>query len=627
MGNSAGVLSSEFKTVDDLCASGYFQQPGHLSEYSDAMSEAIKSGALDVIEVLLVGGNSRLLDPSPMILAAQFNQLETLELLCSAGFDVDVKDSNGDTALHKCAASNKYGIGESGHCGAYLALQGGVRVLTIRNKNGETCFHIASQANNLHFMHSVLSVLNAKTMQKVLKMVDSSQGLSCRDMAKYKGHGDMVTLINQFLFDDGYGNSVYIAESKKYKKSKEVDPARLMAVWEKFFENAAKIMMADEMAYAGSGVMFDNEGYTEAANQVGRAIMPPSTAPSKYDDGYAGNYNNDGSLSSRSNKSRLNSARSGYGQYEGANYNDGSLSSRSIKGKLNSARDNSSKLNSARSGYDGGTLVDDNDAKYLDAYSNYDVSTARSHTSNKSSGGKKSARSIDFHTQEQEQEQEHHSYRNLHENETLEEAIQKWFYYTLVYTSDEGYDNYYIYDAYSGESIWLQDFINMHSGQDKPMLPNLDDPNDQYNAQMAPTNVSDMVKYGWLSYYDQTSNSTFWLNIHTWQCETHLAIASDPLISVTPLKSIVDATDSGDEYIAPDQCVCESWVLVLNNSTNGEEPTYYYNSMLGTTSWTPMANQAEIDEKRNGWQLVTSEEAQWSNYWYHPETLESRWQE
>lgn len=350
--------------------------------------------------------------------------------------------------------------------------------------------------------------------------------------------------------------------------------------------------------------------------------MPPSTAPSKYDNGYTGNYN-DGSLSGRSNKSsKLNSARSGYG---GTNYNDGSLSSRSIRGELNSARDKSSKINSARSGYGGGgTLVDDDDAKYLDAYSNYEVSTARSRTSNKSSAGKKSARSIDFHT---EQEQEHNSYRNVYENETLEEAIQKWFYYTLVYTSDEGYDNYYIYDAYSGESIWLQDFIINHSGQGKPMLPNLDDPNNQYNAQMAPTNIADMVKYGWLSYYDQTSNSTFWLNLHTWQCETHLAIVSDPLLSVTPLKTIVDTRDPDDEYIAPDQTICESWVLVLNNSANGEEPTYYYNSMLGTTSWIPMANQHEIDEKRNGWQLVTSEDAQWANYWYHPETLESRWQE
>ena len=76
-------------------------------------------------------------------------------------------------------------------------------------------------------------------------------------------------LLNQFL---SYGKAEEAPGQARAGPSSHVDPQRMMAVWEAFFENAMKRMMAEESAAAGSGLMLDSTGYQIAASSMLSAI-------------------------------------------------------------------------------------------------------------------------------------------------------------------------------------------------------------------------------------------------------------------------------------------------------------------------------------------------------------------
>ena len=235
-----------FYEVEKKCRSGYFHS--HLSEYQNAMQQAISRNALDVVELLIVGGPTRKLNPGPVLIAAEAAQLEVLELLDSAGYDLERKDGQGRTALHFVATNTSI---EACNVGTFLALRCGTKLCKIRNQDGSTSMHVAAEMNNVNLVHAVLSCLSEADAKKIVSM-PNFEGKSASQIAKMKGksHVETFMLLNQY---STYGKADFQSH-QLHDDPLPVNPERMMAIWEVFFENTMKKIMAAEVAAAGSGL-------------------------------------------------------------------------------------------------------------------------------------------------------------------------------------------------------------------------------------------------------------------------------------------------------------------------------------------------------------------------------------
>ena len=139
-GSSALSVASEwrdgdplavFSSVERLCRQGHFMK--NADDFSVAVGEAIRQSQLDILEILLPSGNSRLLEPHPLLTAATHGVLDAMEILFSAGFDVAAIGDSGRTALHVCAAQKSI---DSASCASFLTLKGGLRLCRFRSVEG-----------------------------------------------------------------------------------------------------------------------------------------------------------------------------------------------------------------------------------------------------------------------------------------------------------------------------------------------------------------------------------------------------------------------------------------------------------------------------------------------------------
>lgn len=268
MGGAASVdIESDralYHEIEKNCRSGYFHS--HLAEFQNAMQQAISRNALDIVELLIVGGPTRNLNPGPVLLAAKLAQLEVLELLDSAGFDLQQTDGQGRTALHFAAMNTSI---EAGNVGTFLALRCGAKLCKVRSQEGSTGVHVAAEMNNADLLHAVLSCLQEVDVKKIVSM-PNFDGKSACQIAKFKGNSHLETfmLLNQFLT---YGKAEDTPRQVRTGHS-SVDPQRMMAVWEAFFENATKRMMAEEAASGESRLMLDTVGPQIAATSMLSAV-------------------------------------------------------------------------------------------------------------------------------------------------------------------------------------------------------------------------------------------------------------------------------------------------------------------------------------------------------------------
>ena len=248
--------------LEELSKGGFFYS--HQSEFEQAMLDAIKSNSLDIVELLLVSGNIRLMEPSPVHLAAEMGKLDVLEILDSAGFDLHKADKLGSTPMMYAAKDNQ--SRESGNVATFLALRGGKRLCKVRNSDGSTCLHIAADNNNASFIEAVLTCIGSVQSIKEFVAMPNFDKQSALDISEKKGksHVETSMLFHQFITSGSVGQR---SRAKHQSQAAPVDPARMMAVWEAFFENVTKRMMAEEMA-VGAGLVVDDRGYAKAAGAM-----------------------------------------------------------------------------------------------------------------------------------------------------------------------------------------------------------------------------------------------------------------------------------------------------------------------------------------------------------------------
>ena len=266
MGNGAPVASQsllnrqyDYTTVERLARKGYFMS--NFEEYKRAIEESVRMNELDVLEVLIPAGNTKM--ALPLHIAASMGNIEACELLLSAGFGFLQSDNDGRTPLHLCAMHGTGSV-DAAVCITLLGLQGN-NAANIRDRQGCTPLHCAISSNNVD---AVRWLLDSKGINVKLANGD---GLTARDLARKKGYKHILELLDVkegFLRPESSQVMTDINAKSKANPgySEAVDQERIMRVWEAFFENAYKHMEAETSAVGG--LMVDEGGLRHVQKNV-----------------------------------------------------------------------------------------------------------------------------------------------------------------------------------------------------------------------------------------------------------------------------------------------------------------------------------------------------------------------
>ena len=150
------------------------------------------------------------------------------------------------------------------------------------NQHRYTCFHIAAKKNNLLFFAHVLPCIKDIDQIHALLNMPDREGVSARQLAKQYKYEELLALMGSYTA--GLGHQMGNAKEGKKKLKSAVDEKRMMQVWERFFENAARRMLGDELG---------NEQYEQGNNQ-----SPPLAPYDPWDDPAYSGANHTGSTNS-----------------------------------------------------------------------------------------------------------------------------------------------------------------------------------------------------------------------------------------------------------------------------------------------------------------------------------------
>lgn len=242
----------DFLQLEKRCRNGHYKSNENRNEYVEIFRKAILYEALDIVEILIVYGDSKMLDPSPLHIAAELGSIDSLEILLSAGFDWSYLDSMGQSPLHYCT---KLDSTLSTLCVTLLCLQSNKRILNIKDKNGNEAIHCSILNNNINVTNILLQFgANINSPNK--------KGKTAKDIAYENNLENIIT-----LFKSNNNTTNTFNNNKMIKQEqKPIDSDRIMAVWEKFFENAMK-QFESEMD-TDESLLYDYNGINSALKSI-----------------------------------------------------------------------------------------------------------------------------------------------------------------------------------------------------------------------------------------------------------------------------------------------------------------------------------------------------------------------
>ena len=201
--------------------------------------QAVVEEKLDCLELMLVWGRD-LMNTSifPVHLAAREGKLEALELFISAGLlsSAEQLNDHGESPLHCCATNRSL---DSALCASLLVQHGKLSALRVKSVPQEdSCFHVAAAHNNARFVQSALSSLEGASKSDLQKLLAQKNAAGRTPYSVSKAsilqNNDVLEVFES------------IRQQQTALYDQVFDQARIMAVWERFFENAARKMAGED---------------------------------------------------------------------------------------------------------------------------------------------------------------------------------------------------------------------------------------------------------------------------------------------------------------------------------------------------------------------------------------------
>ena len=204
------------------------------------------------------------------------------------------------------------------------------------------------------------------------------------------------------------------------------------------------------------------------------------------------------------------------------------------------------------------------------------------------------------------------------------EGVLEWFAWILCVTEAEALEDawaYYVVNKVTKRSEWLdvhlarqEERYGIYCHRELQTYCELYG----FEGHELPDTVTRVVTYGYMSYYDSTSDSSIWMNLHTGHCEAYLPIGADPLVPYLELPSVCGArAEEGEEeslWVAADSSFSYEWMIVTlpvdqygdgdRDDVEGHDNRYYFlHQITGQSRWDPPTRWAEALERSGGWAL------------------------
>lgn len=599
MGNGASVplsrqsyeegpdFKDKFSRLEKRVRSGFFERAANEEEYLRVTTDIIEKQQLDMLELLIKGGDLKSL--CPLHIAAKSSSIEAMDLLLSAGFSPFDTNLQGKTPLHQAASSRK----EEAVLCAYLLLMHGEKALKMKDKNGNTPLHIAVMSNNATIVENMLTFGASLS-------VTNNAGKSPRNLAKSMKHDEILDIIDEKRtgklrkkkdYEQGQGQLQSGANMTKHQQE------RIMKVWEKFFENALM----------GVDFELDDDG-DDKENKI------------------INNYYDSKAI---------------YREYENVKEcgdRDNKLANVLFQEDFHAQN---SLYPSDSKDYNYNFTSDEPEHMSYQ----YDEATQSYYEVYKSSSEKEPDKDRVFRCASEwfswVLAYEHDPERRLALALTTGGDGTDGYYTANCFALDHQFDLLDDHlDRLDQYGLWQgYDVANIASNKDESYGSGGYSEVDHSYAYYFPGSIQSAIAAGWINFFDVDTNTCCWMHIPSGLTESYLPLGDDLLAWDLGLEqhfvSEEEEENGGEQFdtecwLKPPQVVARSWVMVSiqpsstsmyeekdekETETEQEILWYFSNRVTGHSSWVKPAGWDQLMREADGWVLCAEEETPEALYW------------
>ena len=601
MGNGASVplhhqsydvgpdFSDKFSRLEKRVKSGYFERAANEEEYLRVTTNAIEKQQLDMLELLIKGGDLKSLDP--LHIAAKSSSIEAMDLLLSAGFSPFQLNLQGKTPIHLAASSHE----EGAVLCVYLLLMHGEKALKTKDKNGNTPLHIAVMSNNATIVENML------TYGASLSATNNA-GKSPRHIAKSMNHNEILDIIDEKRTGKLKLKKDSEQESQPNTKMTKHQQERIMKVWEKFFENAligVDFELDDDQKEDSYSTPYDSKAIYNEFDNSEKESDNNLTKVLFQEDRYAQN-------------SLYPSESKDY------NYQFKHEAPEKLSYQYNAATDSYEEVY-ADTTMSSTPQEQDKDRVFRCASEWFSWILAY----------------------------EHDAERRLALALTTGGDGTDGYYTANCFALDQQFDLLDDHlDRLDQYGLWQgYDAANIASNTDEAYGSGGYSEVDQTYAYYFPGSIQSAIAAGWINFFDVETNSCCWMHIPSGLTESFLPLGNDLLAWDLGLEQHISSEEAKEEdefdtecWLKPPQVVARSWVMVsippssapleeekhathkedteADSHTAQDETVWYFsNRVTGHSSWEKPAGWDLLTLEAEGWVLCAEESSPAALYW------------
>jgi len=221
----------------------------------------------------------------------------------------------------------------------------------------------------------------------------------------------------------------------------------------------------------------------------------------------------------------------------------------------------------------------------------------------------------------------------------VDPRVRAWLQWVLCYSAE---GHYYVVNPGTGESEWLGVHLKrqrkkhrLYRGPDQSGPRDTDPTRDPaHDLMQLPCSADDLVRDGWLSFFDGDSNSAYWMHL-SGQCELVLPVGN----ADSSMDSLgFQAWEGSSQWVSANETPCALWCIVMLGEDEraakssgrvaaaAAQGWFFSNTLTGHTAWAEPDGWATHVEAAGGWALCRNEDDP-RYYWWHAATGDVSWAE